>query len=461
MKIVSSDCFLAPHIGARNDETQGPHQQVQSQKASLPNERTLVTRIKCRRIRIPHMPQTSIGSDFRTKLTQRLAKEQRNSTKDKLAFLDKGLKGSPFESKLSTFPASLQTVPDFQNSDSLGETVLLKNGRLVRFQAFPQLGIRPSIDETALDFLDKSVTEACVCTLSHLPNSGIRANWTGRNALRNVQCWSATKFIQMLWAVSRAHQVDISTDVDRCVIDTGGRSSISFHQFMVDIVSYRGGVADSNSKAGTLKQLTNGAELTSFIERITGTTDHSFDGLYHNNPLSTKPKLIDSTTRKVLIAGPGASLAGDNKVSMYALTRLMTMLAWHHHLPASTRIPNAQWSSLESVVRALGTDSARYIDVAMKELGIFGRSRAQVAISKLGFGFSDSRGRLENVLVGALQYEDLETRASTGRSTYRSLCFALRLGRGDGSLQAHKDVDTQMAVEVTDLLRSFEDRDFA
>lgn len=59
-----------------------------------------------------------------------------------------------------------------------------------------------------------------------------------------------------------------------------------------------------------------------------------------------------------------------NLVSAYDLVRMISMLGWHHQLSQNTRLPGAQWSSLATLVEGLGQDTARYIDVALEQLGL-------------------------------------------------------------------------------------------
>ena len=64
------------------------------------------------------------------------------------------------------------------------------------------------------------------------------------------------------------------------------------------------------------------------------------------------------------------------------------MIGWHLHLPSAARLPDSQWSCLESVVRAMGLDTARYIDVALETLGLVNVVNNSVIISKMGLGNS-------------------------------------------------------------------------
>jgi hypothetical protein len=145
---------------------------------------------------------------------------------------------------------------------------------------------------------------------------------------------------------------------------------------------------------------------------------------------------------------------GSNSLTPYDLTRMVSMLAWHHHLPLEARFPGAQWDSLECLVRAMGNDTARYIDVAIDHLGLTNAIRSPVIISKLGFGRSSIRDRTELVYVGLVQFVDKQPKAQGKPSVLRTVAMALLSAKdyNDRNREA-TELDARMAAEITEILR--------
>ena len=114
------------------------------------------------------------------------------------------------------------------------------------------------------------------------------------------------------------------------------------------------------------------------------------------------------------------------------------MLGWHLHLPQSARLPDAQWGSLESVVRAMGVDTARYVDIALETLGLVNVVSEPVVISKLGLGNS------------ALTYVALVKLVDNRKvpSKLRTLAMALWTSPGSDTNR-----DNNMAAAVTEIIR--------
>jgi len=130
------------------------------------------------------------------------------------------------------------------------------------------------------------------------------------------------------------------------------------------------------------------------------------------------------------------------------------MLGWHHHIPLSARIPGAQWDSLESLVRASAMDTARYVDVALDRLNLYGVIKSPVILSKLGFGRSAIRDRTELAYVALVQFIDKRQWADGHPAVMRSLAVALIAAKdlGDPNQEA-RELDARMAAEVTEILR--------
>jgi hypothetical protein len=152
------------------------------------------------------------------------------------------------------------------------------------------------------------------------------------------------------------------------------------------------------------------------------------------------PIMFDTTLagdQRVLKAAPDVG-EGGNSISAYDLVRLLSMLGWHLHLPSGVRLPAAQWNSLESVVRAMGVDTARYIDIALEILGLVNVVSEPVVISKLGLGNS------------ALTYV-AHVRLVDNRLTPPKLrTLSLALWTSSGSTVTR---DNHMAAAVTEIIR--------
>jgi antitoxin component of RelBE/YafQ-DinJ toxin-antitoxin module len=114
------------------------------------------------------------------------------------------------------------------------------------------------------------------------------------------------------------------------------------------------------------------------------------------------------------------------------------MLGWHLHLPKGVRLPGAQWNSLESVVRAMGLDTARYIDIALETLGLVNVVSEPVIISKMGLVPSS----LTNVAFVKL----VDNRQAPAK--LRTLAMALWTRAG-----SDVNRDNNMAVAVTEIIR--------
>jgi hypothetical protein len=125
-------------------------------------------------------------------------------------------------------------------------------------------------------------------------------------------------------------------------------------------------------------------------------------------------------------------------VAVYDLVRLLSMLGWHLHLAPSDRFASSQWKSLECLVRAMGNDPARYIDVALETLGVINLISKPVVISKVGFGPSSF------TYVALAKFVDNRSQPAKLRT------FALALRSPDGSNEVQ---DTNLAVAVTEIVR--------
>lgn len=362
-----------------------------------------------------------------------------------LAFLDRTIKNSPFEQEVKKYPANLTRQPDGTSLVSYGKTFqLAESGTTVIFEDYPTIGVLPNIDGTGLDFLDDSIEHACICVGSFVPGDDeIKAHWLGKRSLVEVQFLSSTKFIGVLNTICKLNTTHPNCDVDNCVIGFGiGNKRYSFSALVEDILTYGNRIAASNSIAAMFKRFSTRKELEDWTIAITGNQGLSFRGYYGADfpPFIDAPILFDTTLtsdQRVLKAAPEVG-GGPNSISAYDLVRLISMLGWHLHLPASVALPGSQWNSLESVVRAMGVDTARYIDIALETLGLVNVVSEPVIISKLGLGNS------------ALTYVALVKLVDNRQNPAKLRTLAMALWTSPGS-----DVnrDNNMAAAVTEIMR--------
>jgi hypothetical protein len=374
---------------------------------------------------------------------------------DKLAFLDRGIQASPYQNDVAQYPDRLLQKPDGKAIVSLGDKVVLTGTTTtVTFSPYPNRGQLPQIDSAALNFLHPDIQQACIA-MGSIVNGAMWTHWLGRNALSNVQLWSTTKFIPMLNLVSQANAIAPTARVRDCLVrPQGSADGYGFYNMAVDLVTYQSSIASSNAIAATFKQFSTPASLEGWVKDITGNTRLEFQGRYGEPPLIERPDLYSQPLGKVLLTAPYTSHTGNNALSTYDLARLISMLGWHYHLPSAAQLPYAQWSSLETIVRAMGLDTARYVDVAIAKLGIASIVQSPVIISKLGFGRSSTRDRTELVYVALVQFIDQRPQSQGKPAILRTLSMALLAAKAlnDANREA-TELDARMAAEVTEILR--------
>ncbi|NET56451.1 MAG: S-layer homology domain-containing protein, partial [Symploca sp. SIO2E6] len=196
------------------------------------------------------------------------------------------------------------------------------------------------------------------------------------------------------------------------------------------------------------------AGLDQWLQEITGNQQLTFQGLYGEYPLINFPELVEATTGRVLLSAAPLTSTAHNNVSAYDLTRIMTMLGWHYYLTQNSRLPGAQWDSLESVIRGTGTDIARYVDAAIERLGLQRVIKSPVIISKAGWGRNGIQDRFEITYTALVQFIDRRPKASGKPSKLRTLVITLRGGKDKNNvIQEERELDARMATEVTEIIR--------
>jgi hypothetical protein len=307
------------------------------------------------------------------------------------AFLDREVRNSPFINEIPSYPERLARRADGQELQSYGRGFTPVGAtEPIIFSPFPLPGVRPSVDVKALEFLSPDIGAACVCVGSYVDGlDPVQTRWLGRNAFISKQFGSSTKFIGVLNAVCQINASFPDCKVDNCRISGDGISN-NFVDLVTQMVTYAGPF-DSNKIAAMFKRFTTRAGLEEWLIGLTGNQALQFRGYYgrdeEGRPLILiKDPVIKDTlnNNRIVLAADDEVGSGQNLVGAYDLTRLMAMLGWHLHLPPESRLPGAQWHSLKNVVRSMGCDTARYVDVALETLGLLNVVSNPVIISKLG-----------------------------------------------------------------------------
>lgn len=426
-------------------------------KAQQAITRGEVAALCCRVLDIPaesltlQIPPLSAAAD-RQATFQRLLAQESGFGAEKLAFLDRGIARSLYRQDVTQTALRLQT-PE-------GTPLQLKETA-----PYPETGTVFFVPEGGLDFLDADILSACVCQ-SMSKDGKLAARWLGREALVERQLWSSTKFIPLLNVATRANAFAPRVDIDDCWVRSAGSAGRGhrFSDLAASIMNYDNRIATSNALAVMFKRFEAPERLEKWTQQVTGNQELSFQGRYGEVPFIQQPELWSPKTKQVVLKAVGKPHSGQNLLSTYDLTRLLSMLGWHWQLPSSARIPTLQGHSVESLIRAMGVDTARYVDVAFDTLGIAPWVQHPVIISKSGFGRSDERDRTELTYCALVQFSLPRGLGSQGRgqsapdptAIYQrySLCFTLIAAQNVGD--ANKEsryVDALMAASVTEIIR--------
>ena len=405
--------------------------------------------------------------------SQRVFVNMGQADEDHLGFLDRGVYGciagsmedlpnrnfapSPLLSHIPAYPDRLVSQSDGLHVVSYGETAMLAGSQVrVRFRPYPAIGVIPNIENIGLEFLDKSITEACIC-IGSLVNGQMLSRWIGRNPLRNVQFWSSTKILPLLYTICKANQAEPNQPIAFCAIadPQGKQASRTFSEMAQRVCNYdEADGMSSNALAAMFKQFATPLDLQTWLKNITGNQNLSFQGRYGEVPYIEMPSLLDATG-KDFIDGTKEPHRGENLISAYDLTRIISQIAWHRHLPPTNRLPAAQWHSLSNLITAMGQDTARYVDVAIAALGLPYFISDPVVISKMGFGYSDQRKCSELTYTACIQFVDrLATLHDQPLPKLRSVNMTLRatLNLKNPDREA-LEIDAKMAAAVAEILR--------
>lgn len=375
----------------------------------------------------------------RETLFQAYLSQETGHDADRLAFLDRGITHSPYQPDLPTYPDRLTAPLPSLTPPPPGQ-----------WQPYPDRGHQPILNDTPLSFLHPDIQQACLC-LGIWQQDTWQTQWWGRQALTPVEFWSATKIIPLIYLVAQANTQAPETAIDTCLIrDTEQPQAYRFHELATDVISYQQQIATSNAIAHSLKLFATPTVLETWLKQLTGNANLSFQGRYGEPPFLKTPELYDPQRDRVILRAQAEEHRGENAVSAYDLTRILTMLGWHPHLPPNAQIPGLQPHSWPALITALGTDSARYMDLALTTLGLTPRLRSPVILSKMGFGRSSIRDRSE------LSYTAFGYWLDTDYQPARLYTFGVTLLAAhacDDPNEEARILDARMATEVTELLR--------
>jgi hypothetical protein len=326
----------------------------------------------------------------------------------------------------------------------------------VRFRPYPALGVLPNIENIGLEFLHSSIQEACIC-IGSIVNGQILSRWIGRNPLSNVQFWSSTKILPLLYTICKANEVKPNQAIANCAIADmqGIKPSRTFTEMAQRICNYdESNGLSSNALAAMFKQFTTPLELQDWLKKITGNQKLTFQGRYGEAPYIEQPILRDANGNTV-INGVKTLHLGDNLISAYDLTRIVSQVTWHRHIAPTNRLPTAQWHSLSTLINAMGQDTARYVDAAIIALGLSYFIDSPVVISKMGFGYSDQRKQTELTYTVCIQFVDrLATSHDVALPKLRSVNMTLRAAINlQDPVREALEIDARMAATVAEILR--------
>ncbi|MEB3280616.1 MAG: hypothetical protein VKK42_17020 [Lyngbya sp.] len=356
-----------------------------------------------------------------------------------LAFLDRGIENSPYQNEIDNYPTYLKQ-------------------KSMMFRSYPQLGQIPDIDPDALDFLHEEITEACLC-LGRWHQGELKTLWMGKNALKKAQFWSSTKIIPALNVLSQVNSKFPDSDVKNWRIQNPEDEQVKagFDAIVEDIVSYEKHIASSNALSAMLKRFETREQLQKWLQNITGNYQLEFQGDYGENPWILNPELVDFEKQEVLLKAVLETSPGENLLTAYDLTRIISMIGWHYYLDPSLQLPGITWDSLQPIIRGLGKDTARFIDVGLEMLGLEKVIRSPVILSKLGHGPSSFRQTIETTYMALVQFVDPLPKATGNSPKLRSVAMTLRGVIPIQDMENFDDesirLDARIAAEVTEILR--------
>jgi len=360
----------------------------------------------------------------------------------KLGFLDMGPQHSPFYKDIhrgKEFLAATKSVGIKSSSPAS-----------LSFSPYPNVGKLSTIVASSLGFLDAAITEACIC-LGDFNGSVLTTTWLGKNATAPVECLSATKIIPILNVLGKIGD-RIPKNPSNLILKNTGSAGRTFELpvALIDICSYRVDVPHSNALSATLNAFES--KRVEWIQGKTGNTKAiKFGGKYGVEPTILVPEIRDGSSDPPILEFQ-LKASGGNDISVYDLTRFISLVGWHGILSEPQQLPNIADRGIEQAVIALGTDTARYVDTAISTLGLENVVDSLVVLSKLGYGISAL------VYTAFVQFID---RHESGTPKLRTFAMTLRAAKSSSSNDEAIRVDTAIATAVTEIIRRIVTEDFS
>lgn len=360
----------------------------------------------------------------------------------KLGFLDMEAQHSPFYKDIhrgKDFLAATKSVGIKSSSPAS-----------LSFSPYPNVGKLSTIVASSLGFLNAAITEACIC-LGDFNGSVLTTSWLGKKATDPVECLSATKIIPILNVLCKIGD-RIPRDASNLILKNRGSEARRFELTvaLIDICSYRVDVGHSNALSATLNAFES--KRGEWIQGQTGNTKGiKFGGKYGLEPTIQVPEIRDSSSGKTILDFQ-LKASGGNDISVYDLTRFISLVGWHGILSEPQQLPNIADRGIEQAVIALGTDTARYVDTAISTLGLENVVDSLVVLSKLGYGPSAL------IYTAFVQFID---RHEAGTPKLRTFAITLRAAKSSQSNDEAIRVDTAIATAVTEIIRRIVTEDFS
>ncbi len=413
----------------------------------------------CRALAIPAADTTGQYLDLYPSLAddqpqtfERFLQQEATFDASRLAFLDSGIERSRYRPDVAQYAQRLQSWPSV-------------SAPLTKAVAYPETGTMFFVNEGGLEFLPADILSGCVC-LSTIQADQRHTRWLGRDALSDRQLWSATKFIPLLNMAAKANAIAPTVAINQYRIRAMGTAgkSYGFDELASGTINYSNRIATSNALAVTFKNFETPERLEAWTQQMTGNQALSFQGRYGEEPFIEHPELWHPLTNRAVLQSRLQRHDGQNLMSTYDLTRLITMAAWHSQIPKSAQIPDILSHSLAAIIRAMGVDTARYVDVALETLGLADWVRSPVIISKCGFGRSDDRNQTELTYCALAQFSlpkqitavGMPERAPDFTASYQQYSLGLTLIAAQNASDPNQEaryVDALMASAVTEIIR--------
>ncbi|MBD2386546.1 peptidoglycan-binding protein [Cylindrospermum sp. FACHB-282] len=389
----------------------------------------------------------------REQIYQQFLNAAAGGVEDKPVLLYQGINTSPYKEQIQHYPTRLKQKP---NGKNLVDGIKADSS----FRPFPVVGQLPEINQNSLKFLHEDIKEACICVGSFSAGS-FQTKWLGRNALNTEEFWSGTKIISLLYTAYLLNKNVPGADITNYNIKGLDQDKIQrsfpFSDLAKDMITYEEIIATSNALGAVFKRFSPQIKLEKWLKNLTGNDELVFRGRYSGITFIDAPRLVERRTEKIILTPDLAPPSwACNAISAYDLTRIISMLGWHNYLPQNSQLPSISQKSLDTLIKIMGTDTARLTDLAIKTLGLQNALDSVVIISKLGNGVTVTRQRTEAVYLALVQFIDRRPQASGKPAKFFTLSMALRGVRALKPRNLDQEVvelDARMATEVAEIIK--------